>query len=505
MPRPLSPVEVELLRLKDEIAAHAGSYGLDFYEVVFEVLDYDEMNEVAAFGGFPTRYPHWRFGMQYEQIAKGHSYGLQKIYELVINNDPCYAYLLRSNSLVDQKMVMAHVYGHCDFFKNNYWFGRTSRKMMDQMANHGTRVRRYIDLYGLEAVEEFIDACLSLENLIDLHAPFIRRHEERPRTEVGEEEDEEERFRAPVRKLRAKDYMDKFVNPPEFLEEQRQAMEERLERQRRFPEEPERDVLAFLIQHAPLDRWQRDVLTIVRDEAYYFAPQGMTKIMNEGWASYWHSRIMTERVCGPDEIIDYADHHSGTLGTQPGVVNPYKLGIELFRDIERRWDTGRFGLEWERCGDAAERARWDRGLGLGRERVFQVRKIYNDVTFIDEFLTEDFAEEQKLFTYGWDKQLGQYVIQDRDFRKVKQKLLEGLTNFGQPFIHVDNANYQNRGELYLVHEHAHSGVDLRQDHARDTLKNLYRLWSRPVHVRTVMEGRDVVLSYDGKKHAERSP
>src|SRR5882762_3692024 len=148
--------------IQEEIEGHARVFGLDFFPILYEVLDYKTMNEVAAYGGFPTRYPHWRFGMEYEQLSKGYVYGLQKIYELVINNNPCYAYLMRSNSITDQKLVMAHVYGHCDFFKNNYWFSHTSRKMMDEMANHGNRIRRHMDRYGVEEVETFIDACLSI-------------------------------------------------------------------------------------------------------------------------------------------------------------------------------------------------------------------------------------------------------------------------------------------------------------------------------------------------------
>src|SRR5436189_4282523 len=120
--------------LKDEIEGYARDYGLDFYETIFEVVDADDLNEIAAYGGFPTRYPHWSFGMQYEELRKGYDYGLSKIYEMVINNDPCYAYLMRCNHTVDQKLVMAHVYGHCDFFKNNAYFDHTSRKMMDEMA-----------------------------------------------------------------------------------------------------------------------------------------------------------------------------------------------------------------------------------------------------------------------------------------------------------------------------------------------------------------------------------
>ncbi len=167
-----------LQKMQVEIEGYARGYGLDFYPTIFEHIDADDLNAIAAKGGFPVRYPHWRWGMDYERLAKGYHHGLQKIYEMVINNDPCYAYLMKSNDVIDQKLVMAHVYGHCDFFKNNYWFSKTSRKMMDEMANHGNRVRRYMDEVGVEEVEEFIDACLSIEDLIDVHSPFIRRREE---------------------------------------------------------------------------------------------------------------------------------------------------------------------------------------------------------------------------------------------------------------------------------------------------------------------------------------
>src|SRR5205809_978105 len=193
----------DLRALKEEIEGYARGYGLDFYETIFEVVDADDLNEIAAYGGFPTRYPHWSFGMQYEELRKGYEYGLSKIYEMVINNDPCYAYLMRSNHTVDQKLVMAHVYGHADFFKNNAYFAHTSKKMMDEMANHGVRIRRYAEKHGEDEVESFIDRCMSIDDLID---------------------------------------------------------------------------------NAPIKPWQRDVLSIIRDEAYYFAPQAQTKIANEGWA-----------------------------------------------------------------------------------------------------------------------------------------------------------------------------------------------------------------------------
>src|SRR3989338_1611931 len=158
--------------IREEIEKWAKEYGLDFFETVFELVDVGQLSEIAAYGGFPTRYPHWRFGMEYDQIFKGHDYGLHKIYELVINNDPCYAYLMRNNSLVDQKIVIAHVFAHCDFFKNNAWFRNTNRKMMNEMGNHATRIREFCEKYGVDEVETFIDTCLSIENLIDVYHPY---------------------------------------------------------------------------------------------------------------------------------------------------------------------------------------------------------------------------------------------------------------------------------------------------------------------------------------------
>jgi stage V sporulation protein R len=485
----------ELAEAAERIEALAIGYGLDFSPICFELLDSDELNEVAAFGGFPTRYPHWKWGMEYEQLAKTYEYGLGKIYELVINNDPVYAYLMRSNSLLDQKLVMAHVCGHADFFKHNLWFKHTNRKMMDQMANHGTRIRRYAERHGHDVVEKFIDCCLSIENLIDIHSPFVQRRS------VPNSDDDDDQPRTAT-KLRSKEYMDRYVNPPAFMAEQQRRLDEEVERQKRFPVEPERDVMHFLLQHAPLERWQKDVLGMLREEAYYFAPQAMTKIMNEGWASFWHSRLMTEQILVDAEVIDYADRHAGTMASARGQLNPYKLGIELFRNIEERWNKGQFGREWEECETLEERRTWDKKLGLGREKVFQVRKIYNDVLFVDEFMTPEFCAEQKLFTFEYSRQASDYVIASREFQKVKEKLLDQLTNWGNPVIWIEDGNFENRGELYL--KHRHDGVDLRLDWARDVIENLHAVWSRPIHLETLVEGRGKVLTYEGRKHSERT-
>jgi stage V sporulation protein R len=500
---------------QNRIEKIAQDYGLDFFPTVFEMLSYDQMNEVAAYGGFPNRYPHWRFGMEYEQLSKSYEYGLSKIYEMVINNNPSFAYLLEGNSLTEQRLVMAHVYGHVDFFKNNFSFRATDldaqgnladpmrraepfnpqRKWVDKMANHGQRVRRIMDRHGVSKVEEFIDFCLSLENLIDPWRPFTPQ---RPRDSEPEPVD----VPPEVPRLRAgRSYMEKYINPDEYIEEQRRKLQAEADKPRRFPESPQRDVLAFLLENAPMDRWERDILEIVREEAYYFTPQIQTKVANEGWASFWHSKMMTEKIADANDIIEYADRNAGVLATSGGRLNPYKLGVEILRSIEDRWNKGQFGRDWEECDDYDEKAHWDLRLGLGRQKLFEVRRLYNDVTLLDEFLTIDLARELKLFTFTYSGRNERFEIETREFKKVKDKLLFQLTNAGNPVIQVLDANFENRGELLLRHEHA--GLDLRLDYAKEVLRALHRVWRRPVAVATVVEQKPTLLRYDGIEHSSR--
>ncbi|MCP4591599.1 MAG: SpoVR family protein [bacterium] len=504
---PVRVLSRELQEWAEKAAECARSEELDFYPVIFELLSFDQISQVAAYGGFPQRYPHWRFGMEYEKLRKQNRYGLGKIYEMVINNDPCYAYLLDDSALVDQKTVMAHVYAHCDFFKNNLWFSRTNRRMIDEMANHGTRIRRYIERYGLEPVERFIDTCLALENLIDPYSVFMRRSPGRFGGADSGASDAQQVARYP-----AKGYMERYINPPGAMAKERQEqLEEAEEACRRFPHAPLRDVMLFLLEQAPLDDWQADILAIVREEAYYFAPQGQTKIMNEGWASYWHSTIMTNYCLEDSELITYCEHNAGTLATSPGRLNPYKLGVELFRDIERRWNTGRHGLEYDRCDNMQERRNWANGhkpkgrvVGRnspGREKIFEVRALYNDVTFIDAFLTPEFVEDQDLYHYRQDPATGRMVVVNRDFRQIKQQLLFLLTNHAQPYIYVLDGNYRNRGELYLGHKHC--GIDLEIKTAVETLKAVHEFWQRPVHICALIDEDYMLFSFDGEQSTQQ--
>ncbi len=486
------PFPAELAAAKKEVRAKAIEYGLDFFPVIFEMCSFEQVNQIASYGGFPTRYPHWKWGMEYERMAKQHHYGLGRIYEMVINNDPCYAYLQESNPLVDQKLVIAHVYGHADFFKNNLWFGQTDRKMMDTTANHAARVRRHAERHGTAEVERWLDVCLSVEDLIDPHSVFVKRgpleHERRDRRRPDPLD--EGRFAA-------KDYMERYINPPDAVERARSANAEREQERDKTPARPTRDVLRYLLAHAPLEDWQADILGIIRDEAYYYAPQGMTKVMNEGWASYWHSTMMTRHFLDPADAVDYADHHSGTVHMPPGGFNPYKIGIELFRDIEQRWNTGRFGKDYDEADTLGERRDWHRPTNRGREKIFEVRRTHNDATFIDEFMTSDFIEKHKFYEYGRDPRTGRTRIVSRDPDRIKRRLLNRLTNMGRPFIYVADGNYANRGELYLAHQH--SGLDIEIKYAVETLKNLVAIWGRPCHLQAKIDDEMVLFSHNGAR------
>ncbi len=501
MPRTSTDLSPELLAHMKRIKAKAVEYGLDFFEVIYEVLDFETMNQIASYGGFPVRYPHWRWGMEFEKLSKRDAYGMGRIYEMVINNDPVYAYLQESNSITDQKLVMAHVYGHADFFKNNFWFSKTNRKMMDEMANHATRIRRHAERHGLETIERFLDACLSLEHLIDPHSVFVQREERIQSAEsrgtgrgggmLHDPSDDSDGPRSTTpgggdgrfkpQKLPAKDYMDPFINPESELRRQREEHEAQAKAERgAFPRKPTRDVLLFLLRYAPLEEWQQDILGIIRDEAYYFAPQAQTKIMNEGWATYWHSKLMTEHFLESSEIIDYAEQHSGVVHMPAGGFNPYKIGVEMFKDIERRWNRGQHGPDWDRIDDIGAKDRFDDKSMKGREKIFDVRKIYNDVNFVDEFMTQEFVDRHKMYHFRKDPQTGEIKIVSRDLQRIKQTLLYQITNMGQPFIYVVDANYLNRGELYLAHQW--SGLEVEAAKAVQVLRHLRLIWGRPCHL-----------------------
>jgi stage V sporulation protein R len=254
------------------------------------------------------------------------------------------------------------------------------------------------------------------------------------------------------------------------------------------------------------ERWEDEVVALERGRAdvYDISVRDSHRYAGAGFInhnSYWHSKLLTTKILDASEIVDYAENNAGVMATSGGRLNPYKLGVELLRSIEERWNRGQFGKEWEDCDDLDAKKNWNLRLGLGKKKIFEVRALYNDVTFIDEFLTADFCRDQKLFSFSWSNRNERYEIETREFKQVKEKLLFQLTNAGNPFIYVEDANYDNRGELLLKHDH--QGMDLRADYAREVMKSLVRVWKRPVNLLTIVEGKQVMIRYDGREHSTR--
>ena len=448
--------------------------GLNPYPVEFGIVNKSQMNELSAYGGLPERYPHWRFGMRYDRQKKQSSYGGLRMYELVINSNPALAYLQEENSLLQNKAIMVHVYAHSDFFRNNQWFEHTRDDMEKVIAKHADTIQKYMDHYGIAEVESFLDKVLSLEYCIDPHAPFISEQAREEATQAVE--------KIPVQR----EYMDRFINPEEWVVPRRdESVNEKREKER---EEPTKDLLQFLSAYGRLKEWQREVIAIVREESYYFAPQMMTKIMNEGWAAYWQSKIMAERgFAEEEEIVDHADMQSKVLGGSSG-FNPYSLGKRIWEDIKFRWDRGRYGRQWENCEDRKRLDSWDTGEKAGKKKMFEVRENLNDVMFLDSFFRRKLFEDMDLFSYEWIPEVKRYHLTSRDFKSVRKKLLFRFTHLGRPTIRVETGNYENRGELLLIHEF--NGVNLHLGDAKKVLRNLYDLWGRPVNLKTVVRDRE---------------
>ena len=323
--------------------------GLAPYPVRYWVVDHDQMNELIAYGGFQRRYPHWRWGMNYERQRKKDRHGLGKAFEIVNNDDPAHAFLQESNSAADQKAVITHVEAHADFFANNEWFGLYADRGEDG-PNAAARLERNADRIAAIAertdvdrdeVERLIDAVSALEDTIDQHSPVdAARSVEEPgvAADVSDGDDDPlAAIEARIDDLDLSEEVRRDVFDDEWLEARGDGVE---------PEEPRPDVLAFLRDHGKrydpesgkaVDRepWETTVIDAIREEAYYFAGQKQTKVMNEGWATYWESIMMGgEGFAGPDEFLTYADHMSRVLGS-PG-LNPYKLGFELWNHVELR-------------------------------------------------------------------------------------------------------------------------------------------------------------------------
>ncbi len=442
--------------------------GLDPYPTRFEIVPATVMYEVGSYA-LPGRYSHWTFGKAYHKMKTMYDFGLSKIYEVVINANPAYAFLLENNSLLQNKLVIAHVLGHVDFFKHNVYFSQTNRRMVDDAAMHARRINEYEFIHGRKVVEDFLDAVLSIEEHIDPNF-FIKKS----------------RHEKPAAGSPPAGRYDDLRSPDELREE----AEEAAAAVTTDAMEPEKDLIWFIMQNSPvLEPWQRDVMSMIHDEMLYFVPQMQTKIMNEGWASYTHAKIMREMDLPDNEHLEFAELHAGVVSPHRNQLNPYYLGYKIFEDIERRWDNP----------TPEEQKGFGRQPGGGRTKIFEVRELDNDVSFLRNYLTEDLCEEMDLFVYELVDET-EWTVTEKRWERVRDQLVSNMTNFGMPYIEVTDGDYNRARELYL--RHRYEGAELDHRYARKVLEYVFRLWGRPVYLETVVDEESTVWKYDGAQHTE---
>jgi stage V sporulation protein R len=461
----------ELEKAIDEITEIARGFGLDFFPMRYEICPSDIIYTFGAYG-MPTRFSHWSFGKAFHRMKLQYDLGLSKIYELVINSNPCYAFLLEGNSLIQNKLIVAHVLAHCDFFKNNVRFSNTSRDAVESMAASAERIRAYESEYGKQEVEDLLDAALALQEHID---PSLLRPKLRwaikGESSAGEKSD---RKKGPYDDLWSLDETDE--EPEEGNRRKR----------KRFPPQPEKDILLFIEEYSTdLEEWQRDILTILREEMLYFWPQLETKIMNEGWASYWHVRILREMDLTEEETIEFAKLNASVVAPSTTSINPYYLGFKMLEDIEKRWDHP----------TAEEQERFGRIPGQGRQKIFEVREMEGDTSFLRNYLTKELVDD--LDMYLFQKKGNDYTIVDKQWENVRDQLVGMRVNGGFPYLMVEDGDYLHQGELLV--KHYYEGMELDVKYIEKTMPYIYYLWGRPVHLQTVIENREVIFTHDGKK------
>jgi len=458
----------ELESWNEKILALVHKFGLDCYPLEFEICDHEQMLGFMAYSGMPSHYPHWSYGKSYEKQKTLYDYGVSGLpYEMVINSNPCIAYLMRDNSLLLQILTMAHVYGHNDFFKNNFTFGWTRAEFtIETFKTHADRVRDYVEdpSIGMEKVERILDAAHALS--------FQCRRNLAIKKQTREEEQEQ-------RLAQSKPMVDPFQSIHRRAEYVAPDLT-------KVPLYSEEDLLLFIRDHNPyLSDWEKDLLTIAHEETQYFIPQIDTKIMNEGWASFWHKRILDALDLSQGFKFEFMVRHNQVLNPSPGGINPYHLGMKMWEDIEKRWDNPT---------PEEEKEYGPRKKG-GRDKIFEVREVERDASFLRRYLTEDLIRELNLFEYQTrgDKKVISRVADKDNWRQIKETLIRDVGTGSIPVIKIEDADYNNNRELYIKHHH--EGRDLHLEYAERTLQYLHQLWQREVVLETVINEKKSLLCF----------
>ncbi len=462
----MRPEELPALRQAiDDLWSLARGQGLDPLPTHFEIVPAPILYEIAAYG-LPGRFAHWSHGKAYQTMKAQYDLGLTKYFELVINGDPAQAFLLETNDLLTDKFVVAHVLGHADFFGHNAHFLTTDRDMPARVALHAGRLRAYEFEHGREEVEAFLEALLAIEEHVDPWAGLAEPGAARPDAGL---------IRGIPRKSRGSVVQrtgvpgDAVPDVPGLLD-----CASLFPRSTTAPvpkpaaeEQEGSDLLLFLLRHAPqLEDWQRDTIALVREEALYFRPQLRTKIMNEGWATFWHTRLLRELALTDAEYTDFARLGAQVRTPHPGGVNPYLLGVAIYEDTV------------ERLGEAA-----------GLRQCFLMREVEDDVGFLRNHLTREVVERLDMFVYGEQPEGGQtlWKIIAKDFEKVREALVRSREHGGRPVIEAVDGDGGGARELVLAHRH--DGRDLDLVAAHKTLERVARIWGRRCRLQTSVAGK----------------
>jgi stage V sporulation protein R len=460
----------------ERIREKAAEFGLSWYPQEFEICDHLQMLSSMAYSGIPSHYPHWSYGKAYEKTKTLYDYGVSGLpYEMVIASNPAIAYLMRDNSLCLQILTMAHVYGHNDFFKNNFTFGFTQHELvLPTFKVRADRVRSYIEdpSIGQEKVENILDAAhaLSFQCRRNLAVKKLSREEERERVLEASR---------PVHDPFQSIHKRQSYTPPDL---------------HKVPLSPEEDILLFIRDHNPyLSEWEKDLLTVVHEEAQYFMALMETKIMNEGWASYWHREILNSLHLPQDLHLEFLVRHNQVVRPFPRGINPYHVGLKVWDDIKRRHDDP----------TPEEIDTYGKPTKTGTQAIFEVREVDRDVSFLRRFLTEDLMREMDLFQYEprGDEVVISKVSDKDSWREVKETLLKNIGMGTIPAIKIEDADYNHARTLYL--KHYHDGRDLQLEYAERTLSYIHQLWGHEVLLETAVNGKKALLSYSDKGFATK--
>lgn len=383
----------EIIKWNEKIEEKVKEFNLDVYPQEFEIIGYKEMLAYEAYIGMPSKYPHWSFGKAYDKKKTLYEMNIVGLpYEIVINSNPCLAFLMRENNMVLHILTMAHVYGHNDFFKNNRMFKEytNAENVVEMFKRHSDIIKGFIDdiNIGYENVERVLDTAHGMKFQISL--------------------------------------------------------------------DNEEDIFEYLIKESNLLEYEKTILRIVKKESKYFMPQIETKIMNEGWASFWHYKILKSLNLDFPMHFEFLKKHNEVVAPLIGALNPYYIGFKIFMDIEKR-----FGIE----------------------KAFEVRALERDSSFLRKYLTKELINELKLYKFG--KKSFEFIVEEVGDEEGYKEIIEELSNSvgiaNIPFISIEGFSKE---EDCLILNHIFDGRELDLIYAKETLKNISNLTKKNIRMIT---------------------